>query len=58
MATLSFEELKKQANEIKNETKERANSATRIGTHFLNIIEKIEEIQKEIDEINKTKISY
>lgn len=43
MATKTFEELKQQAEQIRDERRTGQNTATRIGNHFLDIINKIEE---------------
>lgn len=43
MATKTFEELKQQAEQIRDERRTGQNTATRIGSHFLDIINKIEE---------------
>jgi len=49
METLSFEELKELAIEIKNEIRSKKNTSQRIGYLFYSIVEKMEEVQKEID---------
>lgn len=49
----TFEELKSQANLIKNETKPRANSATRVGGTIFDMVEKVEDEDTETKKLIK-----
>ena len=49
----TFEELKSQANLIKNETKPRANSATRVGGTIFDMVEKVEVADTETKKLIK-----
>lgn len=52
MATI--DELRSQATVIKNETGTRQNTATRVGTNLLGIIDELEELGDEYVELDST----
>jgi hypothetical protein len=53
MSTLSIEQLKKKATELRDEVEDGSITAKRIGSLFLAIIEKLEEMEKRIRDLEK-----